>query len=302
MARNAEFIIHDRYKLEKKLGGGSFGDVFQGTDLETGQSVAIKIELKKCKHPQLKAEAQLYAYLAEGETNPPGITKVYYSGEQDDYNIMVMEFLGPSLEDLFQYVGHPFSLKTVLMIVDQCLRCIEHVHKKGYIHRDIKPDNFVMGSGKNVHFVYIIDFGLSKKYIENGKHIAYSEDKSLTGTARYASINNHKGYEQSRRDDLESLAYMFIYFLKGKLPWQGFNRQNNTEKFDKICKKKMEIPLEELCENLPVEFASFLSYARSLRFEEEPKYQFWREVFQNVARENDIEYDGEFDWYLTKQK
>ncbi|KAL7718446.1 non-specific serine/threonine protein kinase [Entamoeba marina] len=286
MSRNGEFIIQGKYRLEKKLGGGSFGDVFQGTIIDTKEPVAIKIELKKCKHPQLQSEADLYRYLAGDENEkPPGITEVKYFGEQDDYNVMVMEFLGPSLEDLFQFCNKPFTLKTVLMIVDQCLRCIEHVHKKGYIHRDIKPDNFVMGSGKNVHFVYIIDF-----------------DKSLTGTARYASINNHRGYEQSRRDDLESLAYMFIYFLKGKLPWQGINRQNNTEKFDRICRKKMDMAPEDLCVDLPPEFASFLSYSRSLKFEEEPRYAYWREAFQNVAREHEIDYDGEFDWYLCKQR
>ncbi|ELP89559.1 casein kinase I isoform alpha, putative [Entamoeba invadens IP1] len=296
----ADFVIHDIYKLEKKLGGGSFGDVFQGLDITNKTQVAIKIELKSCKHPQLLAEAALYKYLAEGNEGP-GLTKVFYTGVQDDYNVMVMEFLGPSLEDLLQYVSKPFSLKTVLMIVDQCLTCIERVHKKFYIHRDIKPDNFVMGSGANVHYVYIIDFGLSKKYMENGVHIPYTEDKSLTGTARYASINNHKGYEQSRRDDLESLAYMFIYFLQGKLPWQGFSRQNNTEKFDKILKKKEEINLDELCAGLPLEFKTFLMYSRGLRFEEEPRYQFWRESFQNVARENGIDYDGDFDWYNTKK-
>ena len=144
-----------------------------------------------------------------------GITHIYYFGEQDDYNVMVMDYLGPSLEDLFQYHGKAFSIKTVLMLADQCLQILERVHDCGYIHRDIKPDNFVMGEGKNTFYVYMIDFGLAKKYrTETGEHIPYSENRSLTGTARYASINNHLGREQSRRDDLESLAYMFIYFLK----------------------------------------------------------------------------------------
>ena len=301
MARNAEFIIQNRFRLDKKLGGGSFGDVFQGTDIETGQLVAIKIELKKCKHPQLKAEAQLYKILGEGDKELTGITHIYYIGEQDDYNVMVMDFLGPSLEDLFQYNEKAFSIKTVLMLADQCLQILERVHDCGYIHRDIKPDNFVMGYGKNIFYVYMIDFGLAKKYVnDKGEHIPYNENRSLTGTARYASINNHLGREQSRRDDLESLAYMFIYFLKGKLPWQGVARQNNNGDYDRILQKKRDISSSELCEGIPFQFEAFLNYSRMLEYEQRPDYAFWRRSFMLTAVEYYCEYDGQYDWYNKK--
>ena len=115
-----DFIVNNTYKLEKKVGGGSFGDVFQGINIHDQHPVAIKLELKKCNHPQLKSEYDLYRFLGEDESHP-GITEVYFYGSQDDYNVLVMDFLGPSLEDLFQYIQKPFSLKTVLMIVDQCV-------------------------------------------------------------------------------------------------------------------------------------------------------------------------------------
>ena len=156
----------------------------------------------------------------------------------------------------------------------------------------------IMGTGRNSNTLYLIDFGLSKPWrTKHGKHTPYSEDRSLTGTARYASINNHLGYEQSRRDDMESLAYMFIYFLKGKLPWQGFNRQNNAEKFDQILQRKRDMTPVQLCEGLPLEFASFLTYCQQLEFEEAPNYEYWRREFQDVMRENGLVYDGEFDWF-----
>ena len=159
----------------------------------------------------------------------------------------------------------------------------------------------IMGTGRNSNTCYLIDFGLSKPWrTKHGKHTPYSEDRSLTGTARYASINNHLGREQSRRDDLESLAYSMLYFIKGSLPWQGLGCKEGEEKYDRIYKKKAGTSVSELCKGLPTEFASFLCYCRHLGFEEEPNYSFWRHVFEGVAKLNNIKYDGVFDWVVKR--
>jgi len=164
-----------------------------------------------------------------------------------------MDFLGPTLEDLFNFCGRRFSLKTVLLLADQMLTRLRTLHSVSYIHRDVKPENFLMGTGKKSSRVYLIDFGLAKKYrdIKTHQHIPYKENKSLSGTARYASINAHLGIEQSRRDDLEGLGYVLCYFLKGHLPWMGERGDNNSEKYIQIMDKKMAIPIEKLVINFP---------------------------------------------------
>lgn len=169
---------------------------------------------------------------------------------------MVIDLLGPSMEDLFNFCGRKFSLKTVLMLADQMISRIEFTHAKNFIHRDIKPDNFLMGTGKKGHHVYLIDFGLAKKYRDHKTHvhIQYKDNKNLTGTARYASINTHLGIEQSRRDDLESLGYVLMYFNKGSLPWQGLKAGTKIQKYERISEKKMSTPVEVLCKGFPSKY------------------------------------------------
>ena len=181
----------NKFRLGRKIGSGSFGDIYLGTDITNGEEVAIKLECVKTKHPQLNIESKIYKMMHGGM----GIPIIKWCGTEGDYNVMVMELLGPSLEDLFNFCGRKFKLKTVLLLADQLINRVEYIHNKNFIHRDVKPDNFLMGLGKKGNLVYIIDFGLAKKYrdVRTLQHIPYRENKNLTGTARYASINTHLG-------------------------------------------------------------------------------------------------------------
>ncbi|KAI7737289.1 hypothetical protein M8C21_002146, partial [Ambrosia artemisiifolia] len=179
---------------------------------------------------------------------------------------------------------------------------IEYVHSKGFLHRDIKPDNFLMGLGRKANQVYIIDFGLAKRYRDatTHRHIPYRENKNLTGTARYASCNTHLGIEQSRRDDLEALGYVLLYFLRGSLPWQGLKAATKKQKYDKICEKKLSTPIEVLCKSHPVEFASYFHYCHSLTFDQRPDYGFLKRLFRELFTREGFEFDYVFDWTTLK--
>ena len=198
----------------------------------------------------LTVESQIYKRLC----GAPGVPFLLHSGKAGPYNVMILDLLGPSLDDLFKLCNRSFSVKTICMLADQLLERIEFIHRSGLVHRDIKPANFVMGreTGSGVSniprhasrpptgeaVVNVIDFGLAKKFRDSkGVHIPYSQRGGHgVGTSLFAAINTHLGVgtssetlhrimadistESSRRDDLESLAYMLIYFLRGTLPWR----------------------------------------------------------------------------------
>ncbi|KAJ4708678.1 Casein kinase [Melia azedarach] len=290
--------VGNKFRLGRKIGSGSFGEIYLGTNIQTNEEVAIKLENVKTKHPQLLYESKLYRILQGGT----GIPNVRWFGVEGDYNVLVMDLLGPSLEDLFNFCSRKLSLKTVLMLADQMINRVEFVHSKSFLHRDIKPDNFLMGLGRRANQVYIIDFGLAKKYRDSSthQHIPYRENKNLTGTARYASMNTHLGIEQSRRDDLESLGYVLMYFLRGSLPWQGLKAGTKKQKYEKISEKKVSTSIEALCRGYPTEFASYFHYCRSLRFDDKPDYAYLKRIFRDLFIREGFQFDYVFDWTILK--
>lgn len=287
-------IVGGVYVIGRKLGSGSFGEIYVATHKETLQEYAVKLESVKTKHPQLLYEAKLIRHLQ----GAPGVCNVYFCDTEGEYNVMVMDRLGSSLEDLFNVCNRRFSLSTVLQLAEQMLLRIEYLHSKNFIHRDIKPDNFLVGSGKKSDTLYLIDFGLAKKYRDarTHQHIPYKENKNLTGTARYASINAHLGIEQSRRDDLEAIGYVLMYFLRGALPWQGLKANTKHDKYHKIMEKKMSTSVDQLCAGFPFEFATYLNYCRGLRFEDKPDYNYLRRLFKDLLQREGFEVDKPFDW------
>ncbi|XP_037941117.1 casein kinase I-like [Teleopsis dalmanni] len=282
------------YRLECKIGAGSFGEIYLGTHTTNGSKVAIKLESKNAKQAQLANESAVYKELQGGG----GIPKVFMSGSGRNHNFIVMQLLGFSLEELFNFCNRHFSLKTVLLLADQMITRIEYLHSHGFIHRDIKPDNFVMGQGAESDIVHIIDFGLTKKFRDAStlKHIPYTKNNSLIGTARYVSINTHMDFEQSRRDDLEALGYVFMYFIRGTLPWQGIKAATKVQKFERISEKKISTTVRALCRGFPNEFVVYLDFCRQMHFEQRPDYFFLRMTLQNLLHKIGFTYDSCFDW------
>ena len=294
-------IYFSKYKADSKIGQGSFGKIYSAHNINNGELYALKLEKRNGGgRSLLETETYILCYL-KGE-GIPSIKSYGFSGE---FNILVMELLGKSLETLFQENNCKFSLKTVCMLADQMITRLEYIHKKYILHRDIKPDNFTIGRGKQSHIIYLIDFGLSKKYRSskgNHEHIKYSENKRLIGTARYASINALKGCEQGRRDDMEALGYVLMYFLRGSLPWQGLKLNKGDDRYKKIYETKKSTTPEELCAGYPRQFCEYVKYTRSLSFEQEPDYNYLKKLIYNVMDKYEFSIDYLYDWGLNKKK
>jgi serine/threonine protein kinase len=261
-------MINKKYILLNKIGEGSFGYIYKAENYRTKEEVAIKVESIKNDMNLLKNESEIYQYLL----GTIGIPQVKWYGKDNENYYMVIPLLGKSLEEIMSE-KKIFSLKLVLQIGIQILYLLKAIHEKKLIHRDIKPDNFLLGKNNQI---YLIDFGLCKTYIKNDVHIEMKKTSSLIGSITYASINAHQNKQLSRRDDLESLGYMFLYFILGNLPWReiDFSKNKNTEI---IILLKNTITNDKCLPDILIEY---MNYVRKLEFEEEPKYELWIHNFK----------------------
>ena len=291
-----KIVFGNRFEItpSRLLGKGSFGEIYIAQDIENNYNYcALKIE-NRTKNYFLKIEKSVLELTYELE----GFPKLIMFNSQGENNYLAMELLGPNLSDLFEICKQRFTLQTTLLLGVQMIQRIQELHSKNFIHRDIKPENFLIGIGDKSNLVYVIDFGLSKKYKDaKMDHLPYKEHRPLTGTTRYASINNHLGIEQSRRDDLESIGYVMLYFIKKRLPWQGCQGSTKQAKYNKILEKKLLISLDSLCKDLPLEFQIYLKYVRNLRFDERPNYEFLKGLFIDLLFSL-YSKDFYFDWTL----
>jgi len=299
----------DRFLLLNKLGKGGFGLIYSGIDMETGKEVAIKLEdSTRARKKYLKLEFQIYQKYYSDEYFIPfahkvNLPKIYYYGQDGDYRVLIMDLLGPSLAELFTFQFEKFSLKTVCILAIKMITTVEHLHSKGYLHRDIKPGNFVMGRGINGNEIYLIDYGLASPYIDDKlQHIPYSNNARFHGTDKYASINTHKKIEPGRRDDMESLGYLFVYFLTSNLPWSKqharVKKKHRRESYGQV---KMSTTIEELTRNLPQAFFHYFRYIESLKFTDKPDYDYCRKLFYDCLLAHNFVFDEVFDWSLPIQ-
>ncbi|KAK0751857.1 casein kinase 1, delta [Schizothecium vesticola] len=287
-----DILIADRFPLERRIGKGGFGVVYSGTDIERGHEVAIKLADGAESPYYLRNEKYAYAALAGGV----GVPRVWWLGDECDFYILVMDLLGPSLEDLFNYCDRSFSLKTVLLIADQLLSRFQHIHSKDLLHRDIKPENFLMGTGTQGNIIYVIDFGLAMERCDNRREGAY-EGLPFGGTSLFASIKNHNGREQSFADDLESIGYMLCYFACGLLPWEHVKAPTDEERNELLKQKKLGLSGRDICgDGLPEEFATYIDHTRSLGSEVKPDYSYLRQLFRRRFRSEGFKYDNVYDW------
>lgn len=285
------------YKIEKKLGKGGFGQVYVGrrlspvntTEKSTGPAaveVALKFEHRSSKGCNYGPPYEWQVYNTLGGSH--GVPRVHYKGRQGDYYIMVMDMLGPSLWDVWNNNSHTMSIEMVACIAIEAISILEKMHSRGYVHGDVKPENFLLGppGTSDDKKLFLVDLGLATRWrdISTGKHVDYDQRPDVfRGTVRYASVHAHLGRTCSRRDDLESLAYTLVFLLRGRLPWQGYQGEN---KGFLVCKKKMATSPEALCCFCPQPFRQFIEYVVNLKFDEEPNYAKYISLFDGIVGPN----------------
>ena len=265
-------------------------NVIKGKNKETNKELIFKIE--DISHKNLLNEAKILNDLIDIERVPKMETIDIY----DYHYILVMNYIGPSLQDCLEKCNGKFSLGTTLKISIQILDILKQIHDKGIALRYLKPENMLIGTGENKDFVYLIDFDLATKIIVDGEHIKYGKAEHIRGNKNFISLNLHNYIEATRRDDIESLGYNLIYFMKGTFPWKKCSLEDTKE-------KKIYIPLEELCSGLPDEFKEFIEYGRKLEFSEKPDYEYLKNLLLKSAKKNNIDiYSVKYDWEIINEE
>ena len=286
------------FSIKNRISAGSFGEVYTCINLTTQQEFAIKLEPYSQEDDSLRSVIRESSLLQKMQ-DIKGIPKIFSSGTENGYDFMIMELLGKDFAGLLK-IHKVFSLKMVGMLAEQLLDIIEQVHEKNIVHRDIKPENVLIGKEGRFTSIHLLDFGISKFYRDGThRHIVYRDKKPFIGTTRYASINSHKGIELTRRDDLESLGYMLLFFSNGSLPWQNL-KCTEKDKNVKVGEMKERIANPELCKGLPKEFWEYFNYVKNMGFKKEPDYKYLKGLFQKVQQDNIATPD--FDWNTGKSR